>query len=521
MLCPFFLTAADTPFSGTKLLNINSDQSSFPADLYLKFFKDDKKLSLQEFLEMDNNREIPWKQVPYQGYSFGHVVQPIWFKLTLHNATMPGKIYLAVHYAATDRIELVIPSKKIHRISGLKELNVPREVKSSQHFLSFPMLHGEKLTVYIRVNTRYNFFSGMDILHEDYLYEYLVENNVPFLIFFSIALIIVVQNMFYYRVNRKPVHLYFNGYVIFTVIFQFAILGFGPLLGIKNFVANEVLMHMGCEIAAFFSVFFIIYLMGLDAGFPRLAGFYRKWVWLAFTGMAFYITGYDQFTRIINGIFLISLMFSYYYVAFHHLKRREKGSIIFITSWTMGIFGHFLYVGMNLSFLPLLLDIIHATMSLYIIEIAGISYLIAVNGDLSFIREEVRLPAKNREYSLPEKSNPDEIRKKFDHFMNEEKLFLEWDASVAMFAKKMDVPVYQLSLFFNNHLKRNFRDMLNERRIEFAKRQIEENPEKKIITVLYESGYQSKATFNRLFREITGDTPEEFRKKAMLKRKSG
>ena len=64
-------------------------------------------------------------------------------------------------------------------------------------------------------------------------------------------------------------------------------------------------------------------------------------------------------------------------------------------------------------------------------------------------------------------------------------------------------------------LQQNFFDFINRYRIEEATRLLT-NPEDKKITileVLYKVGFNSKSSFNTLFKKYTGITPTEFRNK--------
>jgi AraC-like DNA-binding protein len=65
----------------------------------------------------------------------------------------------------------------------------------------------------------------------------------------------------------------------------------------------------------------------------------------------------------------------------------------------------------------------------------------------------------------------------------------------------------------NTAFQSNFFDFINTYRIEAAKK-ILEDPDKadwKILAIAYETGYNNKATFNRVFKKYTGYTPSAYR----------
>ncbi|MGO8693525.1 MAG: helix-turn-helix domain-containing protein [Rectinemataceae bacterium] len=83
--------------------------------------------------------------------------------------------------------------------------------------------------------------------------------------------------------------------------------------------------------------------------------------------------------------------------------------------------------------------------------------------------------------------------------------------ALAVIAK---VPPYRLSICFNTRLKTSFPAWLNALRIEYARRQILEHPERSILEVLIDAGYSSRSVFNKQFSRIVGVPPGEYRRSA-------
>jgi AraC-like DNA-binding protein len=63
-------------------------------------------------------------------------------------------------------------------------------------------------------------------------------------------------------------------------------------------------------------------------------------------------------------------------------------------------------------------------------------------------------------------------------------------------------------------VKKSFYDYVNERRIEEVKRKINDPKYShlKLVEVAYECGFNSKATFNRVFKKIEGHSPTDYKK---------
>ncbi len=97
--------------------------------------------------------------------------------------------------------------------------------------------------------------------------------------------------------------------------------------------------------------------------------------------------------------------------------------------------------------------------------------------------------------------------------MENEKLYQEPDLTLQNLAHKLQFPSYQVSQAINDGMKKNFYDLVNGYRVEEAKRLLL-NPKNKNYTILsvgFEAGFNSKTTFNTVFKKFTGLTPTDYR----------
>jgi len=107
-----------------------------------------------------------------------------------------------------------------------------------------------------------------------------------------------------------------------------------------------------------------------------------------------------------------------------------------------------------------------------------------------------------------------ELIKKLRDHMEEREPFLDSSLSVYDLASQLDIHVRELSLLINHTLNQHFFDFVNHYRISRAM-ELFRDPENKQLTVLevlYEVGFNSKSSFNTLFKKQTGLTPTQFRK---------
>jgi AraC-like DNA-binding protein len=115
----------------------------------------------------------------------------------------------------------------------------------------------------------------------------------------------------------------------------------------------------------------------------------------------------------------------------------------------------------------------------------------------------------------PHESKTEEIVSRIDKIMEHEKLYRESQLTLQNLADKIGIPSYQVSRAINEGMKKNFYDLVNNYRVEEAKRLLldEKNKNLSILSVGFEAGFNTKTTFNTVFKKFTGQTPNEFKAK--------
>lgn len=104
--------------------------------------------------------------------------------------------------------------------------------------------------------------------------------------------------------------------------------------------------------------------------------------------------------------------------------------------------------------------------------------------------------------------------KKLLDLMEREKPYLDSDLTIQKLAEQLMIPAPHLSQTINERLNQNFSDMVNSYRIEEAKRLLLD-PKKKhysILAIAEEVGFNSKSSFNAVFKKFVNATPSEWRK---------
>ncbi|GIM51977.1 transcriptional regulator [Capnocytophaga cynodegmi] len=96
--------------------------------------------------------------------------------------------------------------------------------------------------------------------------------------------------------------------------------------------------------------------------------------------------------------------------------------------------------------------------------------------------------------------------------MDSEKLYLEPKLTLGQLAEQVGVSTNNLSQVINQYEEKNFYDFVNSYRIkEFIQRTNDpKNKNLNILAIAFDSGFNSKSSFNQVFKKFTGETPSEF-----------
>jgi AraC-like DNA-binding protein len=80
---------------------------------------------------------------------------------------------------------------------------------------------------------------------------------------------------------------------------------------------------------------------------------------------------------------------------------------------------------------------------------------------------------------------------------------------------KLGTQAYQVSQAINEGLKKNFYDLVNNYRVQEAKRLLlhPKNVNYTVLSIGFEAGFNSKTTFNTVFKKFTGMTPTEYKER--------
>lgn len=130
-----------------------------------------------------------------------------------------------------------------------------------------------------------------------------------------------------------------------------------------------------------------------------------------------------------------------------------------------------------------------------------------INNTTSKKEEE---PYKNSSLT---KSDREKYKTRILDLMNKEKPFLDPDLRLAELASKLDISTSHFSEVLHYCFKENFYNFINFYRVLESQDLMKKlsYKEAKIIAIAFDAGFKSKTTFNRVFKNHTGQTPSEYR----------
>ncbi len=121
----------------------------------------------------------------------------------------------------------------------------------------------------------------------------------------------------------------------------------------------------------------------------------------------------------------------------------------------------------------------------------------------------------NKKYEKSQLSSEQasDIVQTLNEFVIEEKAFSRSELSLEEVASEIQVSSHTLSQLLNVFLKKSFFNYVNEQRVNFVKQMLINSDYDKfsLMGIAEEAGFNSKSSFNRIFKKETGMTPSQYK----------
>jgi AraC-like DNA-binding protein len=121
---------------------------------------------------------------------------------------------------------------------------------------------------------------------------------------------------------------------------------------------------------------------------------------------------------------------------------------------------------------------------------------------------------KSNAYSKLDEAEIKDCMDMLDRLMTAEKLYLHETLSLRTLADRLQKDPNLISHILNQRMHKSFYDYVNAYRVEAVKDKMADPAYDhfKITEIAYECGFNSKTTFNRVFKHMTGKSPSEFKR---------
>lgn len=135
-----------------------------------------------------------------------------------------------------------------------------------------------------------------------------------------------------------------------------------------------------------------------------------------------------------------------------------------------------------------------------------------VGNRVALTKQNGEIPAERYKKSGLSEQNAKEYLHRLLQFLDEEKPYLNGKLSLKDVAAQLSISINHLSQVINGQLGVSFFNLINKYRVDEVKSRIT-NPEYRQLTLLaiaYDCGFNSKSSFNNIFKKATGLTPSQF-----------
>lgn len=129
----------------------------------------------------------------------------------------------------------------------------------------------------------------------------------------------------------------------------------------------------------------------------------------------------------------------------------------------------------------------------------------------AFLQARRQIGQRHRQRQSLSPAEATKIADQLQRLVNVEHLHTDPSLDLRILSRKMRIPSYRMSAYFNTQLGMSFPEWLNAARIDHVCRMLKENSGLSILEISMDAGYASKAVFNSQFLKRTGMSPSEYR----------
>ncbi len=467
----------------------------------------------------------------------GFLNSSIWLNFKIQNDSLSTlAFYLVLASPVIDYAELFTKSDDSNKIiSQLAGDMLPVSKWSNPHFPDPTFLieipPNSKKNYYILLKTESPIYFPIYICSLEYKEKQSQLISIISWIFFIIVFVVLVYNFYLLFHYKKIIHLYYIFFILFFYLNAFLVYSNGYLVlwpSEPDFNNRTQVLFLSLSLAS--AVVMIQDFLNKKNPLTNQLNFVFVFFQIAFLCLS------------ILCLMGIRIVYRIYTFNFFYFSSLAFCIYMLYTTWknfkTLDVF--FLLIGTSFfGFLGVLSSLI----SLKIIDYTPISYYSVIFlspflfvflfyalylSSVVYSRKKEYYPtdklkknyvesiSKNKKFKLS-LTQEEKLKEKIHFLLEEQKIYKQEFLNLLSFAKYLSIDPETLEIFFERWYHCNFREYLNRFRIEKAK-QLLEITNINISALGFEVGFNDNETFLDTFKEITGHTPLEYKKKFGIKK---
>ncbi|MFT3682132.1 MAG: helix-turn-helix domain-containing protein [Ferruginibacter sp.] len=355
---------------------------------------------------------------------------------------------------------------------------------------------------------------------------------VVIIVFGALILLAFLKFSNPYNVNKKA-NFWFALFLLAWASFWMEEIVLMSNLSLNNYFA-EFVHYLQIYLSVFFYLSIVFYINpNYKFHFTDLKHFIIPGIYLVIKLLQFFNPGSSKLLYALAAAVIIFQSVLYTTVAFLKIRRHQKNVQLF-SSDTAAI---------DLSWLERIIIILFTT-SLLFASYSFLNDMPAPNVYINFIellavffiayyslkqkeiypaneKERTELIAFNEEPPEPDPKRKivadediDGLKDRLTRLMTKQEPYLDSELNLVKLADMMSISSHQLSYLINTGFNENFFQYINTYRVAKAKDLLSNNEKNNlsILGIAFESGFNSKTSFNTTFKKITSKTPSEFKK---------
>ncbi len=232
---------------------------------------------------------------------------------------------------------------------------------------------------------------------------------------------------------------------------------------------------------------------------------------LLLMGYAYFVESYWENRRLwsfylVRGIYIYWGIFTVS-AAIQVMVRVLRKKVFHQQTWTLGVI-----LGVTLIWITYMTS----SFTSYLAGAITFTFLVYLLVWILFTKN--RTPAALKSKSKPAWNQTEiaEITTQIEITLSQNDKYKDSALTMPALAKEVGLTTHQFSLFINDHLGKNFSQLINEVRVNAAQEMLLRDKHLTVEAIAYDCGFNATSTFHTAFKNVTGMTPAGFRKQASV-----